>query len=313
MLAGLLLISPALCLGDEPSSVDPPPAISPLDRVVSLTARDMPLKAVLAEVCRQAQIELDLDTEAIEVFRLTVNTPVTIEFQDVRLAEGLRRIVLVVADGLLFSTPLHGKMYVGGSAGYQHRIRERLPEWLRPLYGDGKLLVNVDENDEVISATIGDITDELVEQFSSLPRLRAIDLSGAGPLSDRGLRALAEFPALEKVSWHGLGVPKPPGQVRVRGNTVLGVLARMPKLRELRVSDAGITDAGVVALESAPELTTVLLNGNLLTDAGVESLSKIRNLRSLSIATRRLAGTRSPTRGCAGCGFASSTSSRNCT
>ena len=66
----------------NPQSVEVDTNVPPLERRVSLSAQQMPLKDALAEVCRQAKVELDFDTAGVELEGVKADVPVTGTIQD---------------------------------------------------------------------------------------------------------------------------------------------------------------------------------------------------------------------------------------
>jgi beta-lactamase regulating signal transducer with metallopeptidase domain len=53
----------------------------PIERRVSLSAQHFPLKDAIAQVCRQANVELDFDTEGVEMAGVKADLPITLTIQ----------------------------------------------------------------------------------------------------------------------------------------------------------------------------------------------------------------------------------------
>jgi len=77
---------------------------------------------------------------------------------------------------------------------------QRLPDWLKPLYGHG-LLATVDSGGEVASIIASRIVnDELLAKLKTLPKLRELHIDVTKDITPAGLALLAEMRTLEKLS-----------------------------------------------------------------------------------------------------------------
>ena len=100
----------------------------------------------------------------------------------------------------------------------------------------------------------GQMTDDLLERFSRLEDIVALDLEGSKALSDDGMRHLA----------------------------------RLPRLRHLKLMGCtGITDRGLAVLRALPELESIGLSWTRITDAGAANLAACEKLRSVDLTGTR--------------------------
>ena len=111
----------------------------------------------------------------------------------------------------------------------------------------------------------------------TLEQLRQPDVIGfdaRGQLTDAMLRDVATLPHLEVLRLGGCGAVSDAG---------LQLLRAMPMLRELDLSQTGVTDAGVPVLASLPALTRVSLAWTAVSDAGAVALAACTGLQSVNL------------------------------
>ena len=112
----------------------------------------------------------------------------------------------------------------------------------------------------------GQMTDKLLDRFSRLAHVTALDLNGSKGVTDEGLSHLA----------------------------------RLPRLRHLNLAGTGITDGGLEVVRRLPTLESIVLTGTRVTDAGMTNLAACENLQAVDLswtptgdgAIRALAGKR---------------------
>ncbi len=148
----------------------------------------------------------------------------------------------------------------------------------------------------------GQMTDSLLERFSRLDHITALDLEGSKGLTDDGLRHLARLPKLRHLNLMGCSVSD-------RG---LEVLRRLPDLESISLSWTRITDVGAANLAACENLQSVDLShtatgdgairalaekpslhhfrsGNDVTDAGLHSLHELPVFKRWQGGERRMA------------------------
>jgi hypothetical protein len=134
----------------------------------------------------------------------------------------------------------------------------------------------------------GQMTDALLDRFSRLEHITALDLDGSRSITDRGLLHLARLPELRYLNLAGT-------EITDRG---LAVLRRLPALESIVLADTNVTDSGVANLAACEKLHAVDLfwtntgdgairalagksrlgifrSGNRLTDAGIALLHEL--------------------------------------
>lgn len=119
----------------------------------------------------------------------------------------------------------------------------------------------------------GQMTDELLERFSRLEHITALELDGSKGLTDDGVRHLARLPRLRRLNLGGCAVTD-------RG---LEVLRKLPALESLVLAGTRVTDSGVHILAACPQLEEVELGGTRTGDGAIRALagkSRLRDFRS---------------------------------
>ncbi|MHC4520837.1 MAG: sigma-70 family RNA polymerase sigma factor, partial [Planctomycetota bacterium] len=118
----------------------------------------------------------------------------------------------------------------------------------------------------------GRFTDGGLVHLAALPALKVLRLDIPN-VTDEGLRLLAASPTLERIC---IGFS---GNVTDRG---IAYLAGMSQLTSLDVRGPGLTDETLAHLATLPSLEELRLS-NTFTDAGIEYLTGLGNLRRLTI------------------------------
>ncbi len=114
----------------------------------------------------------------------------------------------------------------------------------------------------------GQMTDDLLERFSRLDHLTALDFDSSRGLTDEGLRCLERLPRLRQLNLAGCGITD-------RG---LEVLQRLPALESIVLSWTPITDAGAAHLAACEQLREVDLTGTPSGDGAIQALAGMGRL-----------------------------------
>lgn len=276
--AGASFPSPGMAvLGAQPDG-KASEAVPAQERPVSLTGEPTSRRAALEDICRQADIALSLDAEALGNVGIKLDETVSVKVTNEPLQDALVRLI----DWRLgaYRVVRDGKLFVTTRQATNERTLRHLPDWLKPLFNKG-LLATVDDSGSVTTLTAGKVvTDELLAKLKSLPKLRKLNIDSTTGISPLGLADLASFPALENLTLYcvkreGTGL----------GDDALRRLVALKSLRELYIAECGTTDAGVQFLESMPQLTHLALrNERTLTDAALTSIVKIKGLKHLDLS-----------------------------
>lgn len=127
------------------------------------------------------------------------------------------------------------------------------------------------------------VTDAGMVHLKPLRSLKKLDL-GWAHLTEKGLAQLGEMKSLESL--------RNPGGITDAG---LAWLAEAFKLRELNISGEQITDEGIRHLAGLRSLECLHLSQTSMTDASMDAIAELTNLKDLSIYCSP--GKRSPGRG----------------
>lgn len=258
-----------------------------LDRIVSLTADNMPLRDALMKVVGDADLGIELDDEALSKAGLALDKRVSVKFENVPLARAIGYLIDWNAHPTVLREVRRGRLVFTTLDVWQASIAASLPEWMTPFYNKG-LLATLDDDDEVATVTVGSIVnDELMSNLKSLPKLRELSIDSTKKLTPAGLTHLGQMSRLEKltlfqINADGVGL----------GDDAIRSLTGLESLRELTIIECGTTDAGVKLLKKLPHLTALTLSKEgSLTDGALKSIARLSRLRSLSlpsyVGTRR--------------------------
>ncbi len=253
----------------------------PLEREVSLAAKNMPLKAALEKVAADAGLGVEFDSEALKRAGLDLEKPVSLSFQNVPLSKALGQLIDWQWHFRVIHKVHRGKLQFTTLDAWQARIVQRLPEWIKPLYNRG-LLATLDDNDEVATLTTGSVmSDDLLGRLKTLPKLRELHIEATQGITPAGLAHLGELRTLGKLTLYEVNAEGPRmGDVAIRS------LVGLPALRELSIGECGTTDVGARLLAQLPQLTALSLHQEgRLTDAALEWIGKLSRLKSLSLTS----------------------------
>ena len=119
--------------------------------------------------------------------------------------------------------------------------------------------------------------DEVVRQLAALPNLECI--KGISYLSAEGMKTLMVFRNLKC-----LGIALKDREQGYYGPTGVSYLAGLGSLEELRITgDDSLSDADLACLEPLSRLRDLLISGQNVTDRGLASIGKLKQLESLHL------------------------------
>lgn len=124
-----------------------------------------------------------------------------------------------------------------------------------------------------------DVRDDALPRVARLTGLRFVDLQSAR-ITDAGLEGFDALVNLEEIVLDAFAVNREGFGV---GDGAMRVLARLPKLRILRLRLTKITDSGLAELAHCRSLTYLGLAGTRVSDAGLIHLSKLPRLENLGL------------------------------
>jgi Leucine-rich repeat (LRR) protein len=252
------------------------------DRKVTISAEKSPMKDVLAEVCRQAKIELKLDADGLEMSGVSVDTPVTLKCQDEPLQSAVVRILWLLqrqGDRDIYQDTSTGKLLVSSIKALNSRQTKAEPAWLSGYGKVGKL----DDQNNIVSLYVGGkANDEFLEKLKTLPKLRELNIEVTKLITPQGLTNLGQLPALERLNL--FRVNNGEGGL---GDAALRNVSHIRTLRSLNIAGSGVTDDGMRALAGMTQLAGLSLEGNSLTDTGLKYLAGLTNLQQLDLSQPR--------------------------
>lgn len=196
------------------------------------------------------------------------------------------------ADGREIHVPVYG-LFTCRPAGQPEG------EWEEAAQTPGPLTVRPGRVYRFDFHGIPDVRDEdfrrLVESAEGLTALTSLNLAGC-PITDRGLRPLAELPWLESLTFHGMTddglriAAKLTGlrTLNLEGSSVtdrgMAALAGLTKLKDLSLHACPIGHGGLKHISRLVELEGITLNGcPAITDRGIATLAALPNLRAIDL------------------------------
>ena len=167
--------------------------------------------------------------------------------------------------------------------GYKPPTRPTRAE-LPPILAKLKRLAYVSIDPRHGTTAVGDggryrLTEDDVVALAALPNLGRLWLGG-GVISERAAEALAKNPGLVSlsISLHGPTV----------GDEDVRMIAKLPKLRSLDLSQSSVTSVGLAYLKGHAALRELNLEATRVGDAGMEAISGNENLTSLNVRATRV-------------------------
>ncbi len=127
--------------------------------------------------------------------------------------------------------------------------------------------------DDVVEVDlIGDeLTDEALKNLKAIPSVKSLRLLYAGKVTDSGLSNLAPLVKLQRLV--------------IEGSQVTGIdsLDGLPELESLTLAGNNLTDAGIAKIKGLTGLRELSLSGRGLTDAGLIHIKGLSKLKVLNL------------------------------
>lgn len=270
----------ASTLAAESTEIQPVEVENPLERPVSLSLQDISLRTVIGKLAEQAGLQATFDEAALRETGLDPNESVSVSVENVPLTEALSQVVhWRLFPGAMYR--IHGDRLVVTTLNvWQARLKERLPDWLKPLQNNG-LLAGLDDENHVVSITASGegVTDDLLEKIATLPHLRDVHLEVSTNLTRAGVAHLGLISNLNRLSLYNISADG-----SGLGDDAIRAVAGVPSLTELSIAECGTTDTGAKLLEQLPQLTSLSFRQEgRLTDRALLSIGKLTGLQSLSL------------------------------
>ncbi|MCY2963253.1 MAG: carboxypeptidase regulatory-like domain-containing protein, partial [Planctomycetota bacterium] len=249
-----------------------------LDHPVTVDADEISVREAMAVACERADVGLEFDREALQAASFDGNESREIHAHDRPLGEVLRELIRWNENPEVTIEFRDATVTLTTHSAQATRLKARLPEWLRPLYGNG-LIAQLDASGEVTSLSVNGIADDaFLENLKRLPKLRELHIEVTKEITVEGLTHLVDLQAIEKLSCYDVNA-----EGQGLGDAVLVAAARISTLRSLSLNHCGVTNAGLEPLLSMPELRELHLGQNLLSDPGLKYLAGLKELRTLNL------------------------------
>ncbi|MFM9964230.1 MAG: HEAT repeat domain-containing protein, partial [Planctomycetaceae bacterium] len=270
------------------------PRRAPLDRIVSLKASDRPqeLADVLKEVCRQAEVEFEIDDAELQKDRSLHAMPMIVDEEAVRGPLGF--VLSQVLNPVLAFELVDQKLRVstrqklkGNRFEADHIDLAKLAESAGPTLTSLRLCGTR-------------ATDDDLRHLAKFPKLERLDLTSTA-ISDAGMEHVARLESLttlrlgDFVTDAGLKTLTASRSIRtlaLLGSPVTDAaaesLVQMSALETLTIQWANFGDAGAKRLAAADRLKHLVLYVRTLTDEGAGALATCQKLERLSLLGARL-------------------------
>ncbi|HRX80619.1 MAG: hypothetical protein H6821_05815 [Planctomycetaceae bacterium] len=140
-----------------------------------------------------------------------------------------------------------------------------------PSFRDMVEQVRRGESTEIVTADepIGDAKLTLLSDLPELKHLAIEKFQG----TEKGLRAIAELPNLQRLQLRG-------GQV---GDNAMAVISRCVSLKNLNLPDASFSDEGLAALKGLPQLELLRFHTQHVSDEGLTHIAEMKSIRFLHL------------------------------
>jgi Leucine-rich repeat (LRR) protein len=125
----------------------------------------------------------------------------------------------------------------------------------------------------------GGLTDDGVKDFAALTKLQSLTLLKNAKIRGTTVPALVTLKELTNLSVSGCTLGDLAGW---------SALKKLPKLTNLSLTSAEVTDAGLKELGQVAQLTSITLDGSPITDAGLHELVRMKALQRLSVLDTKI-------------------------
>ena len=254
-----------------------------LGRIVTLDAKELPLREAFIQLARAAKVPLELDEPELTIAKVDLKAPVTIKIVDEQLWTAITQLIElndeIDLQQIIASRPGSRKLFLTTLNGYVKRNLDDSPDWMKPSNVTG-LHPSIDDDGQVVSVVATSLTDDLLKRLTELPKLRELDISGETKLTAEGLVHFADFPVLEIVSISGsanleAGI----------ADEIVKQIVRVKSLRTLSLSETGVTDVGIRMLKDSPLTSLSLYQEGRITNEALAVIVTLSRLKHLSLTS----------------------------
>lgn len=253
-----------------------------VERKVSLSVKKLPMREALEQLLKSAEAEFVPDEPALKSVKFDLDAPVTAAIENLPLSVALSQLIEWPRYSGLIHDQRGNQLVLTTINARKEFTLKHVPDWMKEPVRKRELQAKLGEGNQVVYVSAGrKLTENVLKQLATLPKLREIQFTHSPTLPIEALGLLSGLTHLEKVTMSGQL-----DEATSRGDAAIAALSSISSLRELDIHECGTTDAGAKLLEKMPQLTHLQLyqEGNL-TDAALESIGKLRNLKSLDLTS----------------------------
>lgn len=253
-----------------------------VERKVSLSAKKLPMREALKRLLQSAEAEFVADEPALKSVKFDLDAPVTATIENLPLGVALSQLIEWPRYSGLIHDQRGNQLVLTTINARKEFTLKHVPDWMKEPVRKRELQAKLGEGNQVVYVSAGrQLTGEVLRQLATLPKLREIHFTHSATLPIEDLSLLSGLTHLEKVTMSGQL-----DEATGRGDAAIAALSNITSLHELYIHECGTTDAGAKLLEKMPQLTHLrLYQEGKLTDAALESIGKLRNLKSLDLTS----------------------------
>ena len=256
-----------------------------LDTRITISLNNVTIEDAIKRMASEANVDVSVDSDSLRKVGVNVVNRVSLDIKSESLSTALSRVIPWAKHFGSFYEAVGQTLYVSTLDARNKRINALLPDWLKPMHGNG-LVANVDgygTDANVVALFIGNhASDAFLAKLATLPNLQHLEMTLTEQVTQPGLQHLGQLKQLKKISLHG-GADYSAGF----GDNAIESISELPKLNDLEIIECGITDAGAMHLERITQLTNLrIYQEGRLTDASLEPIGKLKNLEQLDLTSR---------------------------
>ncbi|WP_162130517.1 leucine-rich repeat domain-containing protein [Schlesneria paludicola] len=229
-------------------------------------------------------VEIAFDTPALEDAKLDLDRLQNVSITDVEFGSSIKQILMRQRRfSVIYKVQsTDNSILITTMKAVKERAKQRLPKWIHEYFDSPKLRIFSDDDGNVVSLSdYGVLNDKALAKFSVLSTLRGIQFEGAPQFTVEGLSHLSKLTNLERLS-----ASFSSQSANELGDATLRSISEIESLRELNLSECGVTDEGLKSLEKLPNLTHLsIYQEGRLTDAALSTIAKLKHLKVLTLTT----------------------------
>lgn len=252
---------------------------------ITIKLEDVTIATAIGEIASKANIESSVDATALRAVGFDVEKRISVDLESETLPNALNAIVPWAKHPGAYHEMVGTTLLVSTMTARSERIKNALPEWLRPLHGSG-LIAAVDgftQSSNVVSIHSGEhMSDDLLNKLTTLPALHHLAVQLTDKLTVDGLKQLGKLSHLRKLVLHGGA-----DHFAAAGDKAIEAIVDLPHLTDLEIIECGTTDKGVHNLQKLKQLVALrIYQEGRLTDESLKSIGKLNGLVKLDLTSQ---------------------------